>query len=182
MQAGRLEAPSRMVTEEVATPSLTGPGQVLVRNLVSTICGSDVHLVFAAPVEQGHRPGYPGHESVGVVVGSTASGLVEGDLVLAVPNLGHAGGFAEYQLLPEGMVIPLPPGTRPEVAVLAQQLGTAIFGMKRFWHGPGRGEAVVLGAGAVGLYFTRLCRRAPRTSAACSPRGACARAPAPARR
>lgn len=160
MQAGRLVAPGQVVTEEVATPSATGPGQVLVRNLVSTICGSDVHLVFAAPVGPGHRPGYPGHESVGVVVESTSPNHAEGDLVLAVPNLAHAGGFAEYQLLPDGMVIALPPGTRPEVAVLAQQLGTTIFGMNRFWRGPGRGAAVVLGAGAVGLYFTRLCRLA----------------------
>lgn len=72
----------------------------------------------------------------------------------------HAGGFAPFQLLPGALVIPLPPGTDPATAVLAQQLGMTIFGMKRFWPGPGEGTAVVLGAGTVGLGFTWLCRSA----------------------
>jgi threonine dehydrogenase-like Zn-dependent dehydrogenase len=55
--------------------------------------------------------------------------------VLAVPDLVHAGGFAELRVLPSSMVIPLPPGTRPEVAVLAQQLGTTVSGRKRSWPG-----------------------------------------------
>jgi threonine dehydrogenase-like Zn-dependent dehydrogenase len=160
MQAARLIAPGELVVSDVDTPRVAGPDQVLVRNLVSTICGSDVHVVYGSPVGPDNRPGYPGHESVGVVADSSDPAFSEGDLVLAVPNLAHAGGFAEYQLLPSALVIPLPQGSDPEVAVLAQQLGTTIFGMKRFWHGPGTGTAVVLGAGAVGLYFTRLCRLA----------------------
>jgi L-iditol 2-dehydrogenase len=160
MQAARLVAASEVVVSDVDTPAITGPGQVLVRNLVSTICGSDVHVVYGAPVGPDNRPGYPGHESVGVVADSSDPAFAEDDLVLAVPNLSHAGGFADYQLLPSAMVIPLPPGADPAVAVLAQQLGTTIFGMKRFWCGSASGTAAVLGAGAVGLYFTRLCRLA----------------------
>lgn len=160
MEAALLVGPGEVVTRTVETPVISGPGQVLVRNLVSTICGSDVHVVYGAPVGVGNRPGYPGHESVGVVVETSEPGLRVGDLVLAVPNLAHAGGFAEYQLLPGAMVIRLPPDADPEVAVLAQQLGTVVFAMKRFWTGPGEGTAVVLGAGAVGLSFTRLCRLA----------------------
>ncbi len=160
MRAALIIGAGEVTLQEVATPALAGPGQVLVRNVVSTICGSDVHIVYGPHVGDGHPPGYPGHESVGVVVASSDPALAEGDLVLAVPNLAHAGGFAEYQLLPSSLVIRLPEGSPPEVAVLAQQLGTTIFGMKRFWPGPGAGTAVVLGAGAVGLYFTRLCRLA----------------------
>lgn len=160
MQAAVLRRAGRLDVEDVPTPEVHGPGQVLVRNLVSTICGSDLHLVYASPVTEAGRPGYPGHESVGVVADSSDPALAEGDLVLAVPNLAHAGGFAEYQLLPSSLVIPLPAGSAPEVAVLAQQLGTTVFGMKRFWRGPARGVAAVLGAGAVGLCFTRLCRLA----------------------
>lgn len=97
-----------------------------------------------------------------MVVESSDPAHAEGDLLLAVPTLAHAGGFAELQLLPTTMVIPLPADVRPEVAVLAQQLGTTIYGMKRFWRSPAAGAAVVLGAGAVGvgLFFTRLCRLA----------------------
>lgn len=158
MQATRLVGPGELVVEEVAPPQVHEPGQVLVRNLVSTVCGSDVHIVYDSGGPDGARPGFPGHESVGVVAESSDPAFSAGDLVLAVPNLAHAGGFAELQLLPSGMVIGLPSGTAPEVAVLAQQLGTTIFAMKRFWNGPAEGAAVILGAGAVGLYFTRLCR------------------------
>jgi L-iditol 2-dehydrogenase len=160
VEAALLVRSGSMTRGTVERPVVTGPGQVLVRNLVSTICGSDVHLVFHSPVAEENRPGYPGHEAVGVVAESSDPEMPEGQLVLAVPNLAHAGGFAEYQLLPSSMVIPLPHQTEPEVAVLAQQLGTTIFGMKRFWRGQGNGGAVVLGAGPVGLCFTRLCRLA----------------------
>lgn len=161
MKASVLVRPGEVLTTSVAMPSISGNGQVLVRNLVSTICGSDVHIVFATDVvPETIRPGYPGHESVGVVAESSDPAFAQGDLVLAVPNLAHAGGFAEYQLLPSSMVIRLPPGTDPDVAILAQQLGTVIYGMKRFWARPARGAAVVLGAGPVGLFFTRLCRLA----------------------
>ncbi len=160
MQTGLLTSRGVMAVVEAPTPSVTGPGQVLVRNLVSTICGSDVHVVYASPVTDAHRPDYPGHESVGVIVESSDPAFAEDDLVLAVPNLLHAGGFAPYQLLPSSLVVQLPPGTDPATAVLAQQLGTTVFGMKRFWPGPGEGTAVVLGAGPVGLCFTWLCRSA----------------------
>jgi threonine dehydrogenase-like Zn-dependent dehydrogenase len=160
MQAGLLTRQGGMTVVEAPVPAVTGPGQVLLRNLVSTICGSDIHVVYDSPVTETHRPGYPGHESVGVVVESSDPAFAADDLVLAVPDLLHAGGFAQYQLLPSSLVIPLPPGTDPSTAVLAQQLGTTIFGMKRFWPGPGEGTAVVLGAGPVGLCFTWLCRSA----------------------
>ncbi len=160
MQTGLLTSQGVMAVVEAPTPSVTGPGQVLLRTLVSTICGSDVHVVFDSPVSGEHRPGYPGHESVGVVAESSDAAFAEGDLVLAVPNMVHAGGFAPFQVLPSSLVIPLPPGTDPTTAVLAQQLGTTIFAMKRFWAGAGEGTAVVLGAGPVGLCFTWLCRAA----------------------
>lgn len=149
--------------EDVAAPAVTGAAQVLVRNVVSTICGSDVHVAsHGHPDADGAPPGFPGHESVGVVEDSSDAAFRPGDLVLCVPDLRHAGGFAEYQLLPGRFVVPLPAGTTPERAVLAQQLGTAIFAMKRFWPAgvadPSAAAAVVLGAGPVGLFFTALAR------------------------
>lgn len=155
-----------MVVENVPTPVLTGPGQVLVHNIVSTICGSDIHIIaHGHESAAGARPGFPGHESVGRVTTSSDPAFSEGDLVLAVPNLKHAGGFAEYQLLPSTFVLPLPADAVPETTVLAQQLGTVIYAMKRFWPTRAAGvdrsaTAVVLGAGPVGLFFTRLCRLA----------------------
>lgn len=164
MRAASFDA-GQVVLHEVPVPSLTGPGQVLVRNLVSTICGSDVHVLqHGHPDALGSAPGFPGHESVGVVAATSDPSYAQGDLVLAVPDLAHAGGFAEYQLLPTSFTIPLPPQASPETFVLAQQLGTTIYAMKRFWPEhvgrPGDASAVVLGAGPVGLFFTRLCRLA----------------------
>jgi threonine dehydrogenase-like Zn-dependent dehydrogenase len=129
------------------------------------ICGSDVHVVYGgSPDLYTSVPGYPGHESVGVIAESSDPAYAVGDLLLCVPNLKHAGGFAEYQLLPSSLVIPVPKDSVPEVTILAQQLGTVIYGMKRFWPGPATGTAVVLGAGPVGLFFTRLCRLAGFTT------------------
>lgn len=153
-----------VVFTEVPVPTISGPNQVLVRNLVSTICGSDVHILdHGHPDEEGAQLGFPGHESVGVVQSSSDPQIAAGDLILAVPDLAHAGGFADYQLLPSAFTLPLPAGVAAETFVLAQQLGTAIFAMKRFWPahaGEPSGTAVVLGAGPVGLFFTRLCRLA----------------------
>lgn len=165
MRAALLVSDIPVVRADVPAPVITGPGQVLLRNLVSTVCGSDVHIAaHGHPESDGSAPGFPGHETVGVVEVSSDPAFSEGDLVLAVPDLAHAGGFAEFQLLPASFAIRLAPGTNPETAVLAQQLGTVIYAMKRFWPQaqapPLGGSAVVLGAGPVGLFFTRLCRLA----------------------
>lgn len=71
MEAGVLVRSGVMETMRVDVPSPTEPGFVLVRNVLSTICGSDTHAVYDTPVSDSHRSGYPGHESVGVVAEST---------------------------------------------------------------------------------------------------------------
>lgn len=68
MDAAVVVGPDLVETRRVATPTVSGPGQLVIRNLVSTICGSDVHVLRHAVAGEPHRPGYPGHESVGVVV------------------------------------------------------------------------------------------------------------------
>jgi len=162
MRSAALAPDVGAVLHAVPAPTLPGPAHVLIRNLVSTICGSDVHvLAHGHPDSVGAPPGFPGHESVGVVTASSAPALAVGDLVLAVPDLAHAGGFAEHQVLPAEFVIRLPDSAVPEQIVLAQQLGTAVYAMKRFWPADlpaPTGTAVVLGSGPVGLFFTRLCR------------------------
>lgn len=164
MLSAVLRGPGDVGLRPAPEPELTGPGQVVLRNLVSTICGSDLHLVDGGAAPDAAHPGFPGHESVGVVEQSSDPAVAVGDLVLAVPDLAHAGGFAQRQVLPSGSVIGLPADAVPEDAVLAQQLGTVVYAMKRFWPDalpvPEGATAVVLGAGPVGLFFTRLCRRA----------------------
>jgi threonine dehydrogenase-like Zn-dependent dehydrogenase len=62
-------------------PDEPGPGQALIRTTLSTICGSDIHIVDELPVP----PGVPmGHEATGVVeaVGSGVTAFKPGDRVV----------------------------------------------------------------------------------------------------
>ena len=51
-----------------------GPNQVLCARTLATVCGSDLHNIFAGTNTDPYpcRAGFPGHESVGTVVASTS--------------------------------------------------------------------------------------------------------------
>jgi L-iditol 2-dehydrogenase len=145
-------------TIEVADFAVPRPseGQVVVEMRYASICGSDVHMVFDGmhdPDRLG-KPGYPGHEGVGIVVASRSPRVAEGTAVLTVP-LGHAGGcFAEFQVVGERQLVTLPAGADLRRLLPAQQLGTTIFALKRFLRGRARPQVVaILGAGSAGLFF-----------------------------
>ncbi len=62
-------------------PDEPGPGQALIRTTLSTVCGSDIHIVDEMPLP----PGVPmGHEAIGVVeaVGAGVTGVKPGDRVV----------------------------------------------------------------------------------------------------
>jgi threonine dehydrogenase-like Zn-dependent dehydrogenase len=144
---------------EVPVPA-TAPGEVLIRTEIAAVCGSDLHA--AADATSAQPPGYPGHEAVGTVIESRSERFGPGDRVLCVPPAATSRCFAQFQVLAEASVIPLPPLVPASELVVAQQLGTAIFAMKRFWparDGSGR-TAAVLGTGPAGLAFVALLRRA----------------------
>ena len=163
MKAARLVEPGRLECEDVAEPTLDGVSEpvVLVRTLRASICGSDVHTVFH-DLYPGAFPapaGYPGHEAVSEVVASTAEDFAAGDRVLCVPDPLRSTAFADLQLIPPAYLIPLERDGDLDL-VLAQQLGTVIYALRRFWP-PERGPAAcaaVLGAGSAGLFFAQLLR------------------------
>jgi threonine dehydrogenase-like Zn-dependent dehydrogenase len=145
--------------EEVPVPA-PGASEVLIRTEVAAICGSDLHA--AADATSAQPPGHPGHEAVGTITESRSPRFTAGDRVLCVPPAATARCFAEAQVLADTSVIPLPAVAPADELVIAQQLGTAIFAMKRFWpdrDGSGR-TAAVLGTGPAGLAFVSLLRRA----------------------
>ena len=161
MKAGFLVTTGVVEVREVPKPIISDSNQVLIKNKLSTICGSDTHVVWdTKPETWAKTPGYPGHESVGVVEESNDPAISIGDLVLCVPNLKFAGGFAEYQVLPSNLVIKIPADSHDESISLAQQLGTVIFGMKRFHSNLGNGTVAIMGAGSVGLFFVAVCKLA----------------------
>lgn len=152
-----LTGPGRWTVDEIDDPRL-GPGQVLVRTEIAAICGSDVHV--AAGQTESAAPGFPGHEAVGVVVDSCASGFVPGDRVLCTPGAATARCYAQLQAISVNELVRLPSDGAAADLVAAQQLGTAVFAMKRFWPSDrlAAGTAVVLGAGPAGLAFVSLLR------------------------
>jgi L-iditol 2-dehydrogenase len=136
-------------------------GEVLVRMTLASICGSDVHNAldgFHNPDALGRAPGYPGHEGVGVVAKSRSPHFRPGQRVLTVPSSSTGGCFAEYLCVKDAFLLSLPAGLPDATALMAQQLGTTVFGMKSFWPGPAGETAVVLGTGSAGQFFVQLLR------------------------
>jgi L-iditol 2-dehydrogenase len=167
MRAAYMPRSGQIAVGEFAIPK-PSKGQLLVRMSRASICGSDVHTVFHGFASEDNfgKPGYPGHEGVGEIVDAGASHLSAGTPVLTAP-IGNSGGcFADYQVLGDRYVVPLPAGGDPARLLMAQVLGTAMYGMYKFWPRAGEGRvAAVIGAGSAGLFFLQLLRlRAHRES------------------
>ena len=154
MLACVMPAPGRMEVDEFDVPE-PGEDEALIRMETAAICGSDAHVLYDGFAREDAlgRPGYPGHEGVGQVVRSRSSRFPVGTEVLTVPPGWYGGCFAEYQSVHERFLLPLPGGGDRQRLLMAQQLGTTIFGMRKFWSGePGR-VATVIGSGSAGLFF-----------------------------
>lgn len=171
MLAGQLVEHARWEVVETGAPVLangTAPAEpkVLLDTYRTSICGSDLHLVYKPGIYRGAHPappGWPGHESVGTVVASQSAGFKPGDWVLAAPPPGVSRAFAQQQVVAASSLVHLPAGSDPDHQVLAQQLGTAVFAMHRFWPSSRAGEpgsVAVIGAGTAGLFFVQLARLA----------------------
>ncbi len=84
MKALTFQGKARVEISTVADPALQAPEDALVRNRVSAICGSDLHVYLGR--ETGIEPGtVMGHEFLGEVVevGKGVKGLRAGDLVVS---------------------------------------------------------------------------------------------------
>ncbi len=163
-----------------ATIPAIDPGEVLIKNRVSTTCGTDV---------KNFKRGYPllkpphpyGHEFSGVIaaVGKEVKGFHEGDRV-AVHNTApcnqcyfckkglhsmcsnmtfNRGSYAEYVKVPEPIVkqnmFVLDESISHKTASLMEPFSCAVYGIENC---PIRlGDTVVInGAGPIGLMFARL--------------------------
>jgi L-iditol 2-dehydrogenase len=163
MRAGRLVEIGRVVFEEVPIDPPQA-GELLVHSEFASICGSDLHGVqYGVELPPPPwPPGYPGHEGIGRVVESRADGFVEGDRVLCVPNAAIGRCMAEYQRLAATTAVKLDPALDlpGEQIMMAQQLGTVIFALRRYPTDVAGKTVVVLGQGSAGLFFTHLLKRA----------------------
>ena len=171
MLAGQLVEHGRFEVVETDAPVLAegtvpAAGRVLMDTYRTSICGSDLHLVYKPGIYRGEHPappGWPGHESVGTVLESQSADFKPGDWVLAAPPPSVSRAFAQQQTVAAGSLVRLPDGSNPDHQVLAQQLGTVVFAMHRFWplsHNGEAGSVAIFGAGTAGLFFVQLARLA----------------------
>lgn len=165
--------------EECPIPEI-GPGEVLIKNKISTTCGTDVKI---------YKRGYPlltpphpfGHEYSGVIqaVGRDVKGFKAGDRV-AVHNtapcnecyyckkglhsmcedmLFNRGSYAEYVKVPERIVrqnmFVIDSSVSHKTASLMEPFSCAVYGIDNCPIHPGDTVAVN-GAGPIGLMFARL--------------------------
>ena len=174
MKAARITEPMNVEIVEVDKPE-AGDGQILVRNKIASICGSDLpDFLHERPMKYPRGPGVPGHENIGVVAQSRCKEYREGDEVLAIPM--GARGFAEYFLSMPRITVRLPAGDMRDKLVVAQLLGTVIHACRKLFHpirysaneetGPLDIESwrlpgvkvAILGQGGIGLLFTAMMK------------------------
>ncbi|MEQ9450828.1 MAG: zinc-binding dehydrogenase [Pseudomonadales bacterium] len=155
MRAARMVEAGKVVCEQAP---LFEPeaGQVVVKNHMAAICGSDLHQVFYQSYQPKlpAEPGWPGHEGVGEIVESRCEGLNVGDMVLTIPGAGFQRCFAEYQTLPGWWCLPLPAyDGSVEDLLMAQQFGTTIYALRRGAMDFVGKTVAVLGQGSAGQFF-----------------------------
>lgn len=155
MTAAFIAGLDRLELREVPVP-VPASGQVLLRTRVSSVCGSDLHR-FRGATSYGRDSAVFGHETVGEVLGEGTTGFPTRTRVLHVPFPADGRVFAPLQLASVSQLVALPDSLPDERAVLAQQLGTVIFALRRIWPAQTPPEsALVVGAGPAGLFFVRM--------------------------
>lgn len=178
-------AQSGAVVMERETPR-PGPGQVLIRVLAASICGTDHHVYvwddWAA--KRVRPPLIMGHECAGEVIelGAHAVGVLVGDLVsvethvtcglcypcrtgqehicerVSILGVDQDGAFAEYLVVPAKNCWRNPPGTDPALAAIQEPFGNAVHTALAT---PLVGRRVaVIGVGPIGLMATAIARAA----------------------
>jgi threonine dehydrogenase-like Zn-dependent dehydrogenase len=164
---------------EVPEP-VPSKGQVLVRTHSCGICASDAHFLQGGQniidLSRRHggpyagldptRPFVPGHEYVGEVVDygpGSKRAVRPGRRVTSVPIMRQAGaravvgfshecpgGFGEYMLLDEDLIMEVPADLNDEMAAMTEPLAVGLEHARRGRPGPDD-VALVIGCGAIGL-------------------------------
>lgn len=164
-----------------------GPGEVLLRVASCGICGSDIHAFRSdAGFEWVRTPVTLGHEFSGTIeaIGPDVTRVSLGDRVVAVAiqgcgrcevcrsgstqlcpqrvavGLARDGGMAEYAVMPERHLVPVPEGLDLTAAALGEPLSVAVHAMNvRADIEPGQ-NVVVSGPGPIGILCGMLAQLA----------------------
>ena len=175
MKAGIYSGPQDIKIEEIPIPAVK-PGHVLVDNIASGICGSDLHRYFGE-WDQPKVKVATGHEFSGVVVevGTGVTDIVVGDRVCPecfshcgqctfcrigqynlCENIRYLsaegpGGFAEYSLLSASSVFKLPDSISFEEGALIEPLAVSYRSVLRT-SASHKDRMFIFGAGTIGLF------------------------------
>ncbi len=188
VRAARLHRGHEGVRIEEAVVSDPGPGEVLVQVRAAGLCGTDVHIAYGAGGRMVTRPVLTlGHETAGVVAarGPGVTDWSVGAPVVAAPivscgrcrycargagrlcersvvlGLGRDGSFAEFVLVPEANLVPLPEGISPEIGAVVTDAVATPFHALMERGGLRAGESVaVFGVGGLGQHAVQLARLA----------------------
>jgi len=184
MKASVYKGDGHFEIEDVAAPEIKFQDEVIIRNLVCSICGTDVHMTAPDYKEDMHGK-ILGHEIVGEIVekGTAVTNVEIGDRVVLNPNsycgdcgtcragfqnhcenmeligITHPGGFAEYLKSPAKMVFKISKELPLKYAVFAEPLSCALNGFGKLGVTVS-GTVLVLGCGPIGLLFANLARLA----------------------
>lgn len=169
----------KLWVDDLSTPE-PGPGEVLVKTRACGICGSDLHAAqhtedfVRTSRESGgafrltsFEPVVLGHEFCTEVVDfgpATRRQLSTQQLVCSIPLLlrpqqdhlaiGYSplasGGFGEYMVLSEEMLLPVPAGTPADAAALTEPLAVGHHAVNKAALN-GKETIMVVGCGPVGL-------------------------------
>ena len=183
MKAARFLGNKTFEVTELPQPH-AGPGELVLRNRVCGVCGTDVHIYHGEPGSADVCPPVVlGHEySAQVVeVGEGVSGFSVGDHVTVDPNIycgrcnpcqngrkqlclhmeaigvTRDGGFAQYSQIPASQAFKLDPQVSWEAAAMAEPLACCVHGIDLAGIRPGQ-KVCVVGGGAIGLIMVQLAK------------------------
>lgn len=187
MKAAYLTGPRNVEIRDIVKPLIKNDADVLLQTVVAGLCGSDLHYFLADRIgsEAVPYPAIVGHECSAVVeaVGPAVKRFKAGDRVAVEPSiscgecdqcragrphtcrkiefLGHPGErdgcLAEYFVMPEGNLFPIPETMTMAEAMLIEPLSIALHArsLARGLLGPAIG---VLGSGPIGLLLIQALR------------------------
>jgi len=187
MQAAFLHGTLDVRVEQVPTPQIVRPDDVLIEVAYSGICGSELHVIEGYQLAKGDRrfqsqPRTPlGHEYAGVIreVGPDVKALCVGQPVTAEPRgpcgmcdlcrngsaalcrkvTPRGGAWADLITVPQSLVHSLPDDVPLRIAAITEPLSCAVRIVDRAEIRPGI-NACVIGAGAIGLFSAVLAKHA----------------------
>ncbi|EGQ26562.1 L-threonine 3-dehydrogenase [Sporosarcina newyorkensis 2681] len=170
MKAAVYEGPRNIKATEVDRPE-EKEGWALVKVDYCGICGTDMNI-YAGTHPRAYTPLIIGHEFTGTII--EHSDIPFGTQVIAFPllccgkcepcrsgkkhiceelglfGIDEAGGMAEYVLVPEDDILPLPEGISPRKGALIEPLAVAVHAV-RIANIKLGDRAVVFGAGPIGI-------------------------------